>query len=83
MSEKELINEEGAVETVAELATQNGNVIAKVAVEGVVVAAGVAVVLYIRKKRANELKDDYFDYNPSNDNKKNLFDEQPDKENSY
>ena len=36
----------------------------------------------IRKKRANELKDDYFDYNPSNDNKKNLFDEQPDKENS-
>ena len=58
MSEKELINEEGAVETVAELATQNGNVIAKVAVEGVVVAAGVAVVLYIRKKRANKAQSD-------------------------
>lgn len=58
MSEKELINEEGAVETVAELATQNGNVIAKVAVAGVVVAAGVAVVLYIRKKRANKAQSD-------------------------
>lgn len=50
MSGNELMNEsmEGAIE-VSEVTTSN--TIAKVAVAGVIVAAGVAVVLYIRKKR--------------------------------
>ena len=51
MNEKEVINEtmEGAMELVEVPTT--GNTLAKVAIAGAVVAAGVAVVMYIRKKR--------------------------------
>lgn len=51
MSEKDLMNEtmEGSME-LAEIPT-TGNTIAKVAIAGAIIAAGVAVVLYIRKKR--------------------------------
>ena len=51
MSEKDVMNEtmEGTMELV-EVPTI-GNTLAKVAIAGAVVAAGVAVVMYIRKKR--------------------------------
>lgn len=52
MSGNELINEIGeGVEEVIEVPTSNGSTIAKVAVVGTVVAAGVAVVMYVRKRR--------------------------------
>ena len=51
MNEKEVIKDtmEGAMELVEVPTT--GNTLAKVAIAGAVVAAGVAVVMYIRKKR--------------------------------
>lgn len=51
MSEKDVMNEtmEGTMDLV-EVST-TGNTLAKVAIAGAVVAAGVAVVMYIRKKR--------------------------------
>ena len=51
MSEKDVMNEtmEGTMELVEVPTT--GNTLAKVAIAGAVVAAGVAVVMYIRKKR--------------------------------
>ena len=51
MSEKEAINEtmEGAMELVEVPTT--GNTLAKVAITGTLILVGVAVVMYIRKKR--------------------------------
>lgn len=51
MSEKDVMNEtmEGTMDLVDTSTT--GNTLAKVAIAGAVVAAGVAVVMYIRKKR--------------------------------
>ena len=51
MSEKDVMNEtmEGTMDLV-EVAT-TGNTLTKVAIAGAVVAVGVAVVMYIRKKR--------------------------------
>ena len=51
MSEKDVMNEtmEGTMELVE--VPSSSNTIAKVAIAGAVVAAGVAVVMYIRKKR--------------------------------
>lgn len=51
MSEKDVMNEtmEGTMDLVEVPTT--GNTLAKVAIAGVVIAAGVAVVMYIRKKR--------------------------------
>ena len=51
MSEKDVMNEtmEGTMDLVEVPTT--GNTLAKVAIAGAVVAAGVAVVMYIRKKR--------------------------------
>lgn len=53
MSGTELIKEEGVNEVISEVSTSN-NTIAKVAVAGVVIAAGVAVVLYVRKRRSSK-----------------------------
>ena len=51
MSEKDVMNEtmEGTMDLVEVPTT--GNTLAKVAIAGAVIAAGVAVVMYIRKKR--------------------------------
>ena len=51
MSEKDVMNEtmEGTMDLVEVPTT--GNTLAKVAIAGAVVAAGVAVVMYVRKKR--------------------------------
>ena len=51
MSEKDVMNEtmEGTMDLVEVPTT--GNTLAKVAIAGAVIAAGVAVVMYIRKKK--------------------------------
>ena len=51
MSEQDVMNEtmEGTMDLVEVPTT--GNTLAKVAIAGAVIAAGVAVVMYIRKKR--------------------------------
>jgi len=51
MSKKDVMNEtmEGTMDLVEVPTT--GNTLAKVAIAGAVVAAGVAVVMYVRKKR--------------------------------
>ena len=70
MSEKEAINEtmEGAMELVEVPTT--GNTLAKVAIAGAVVAAGVAVVMYIRKKRkANAVEAEVVEVKTKNSNK--------------
>lgn len=51
MSENEVLNNEG-VETLSEVSYSNGNVLGKVVLTGVIIAAGVATVLYIKKRRA-------------------------------
>ena len=70
MSEKEAINEtmEGTMELVEVPTT--GNTLAKVAIVGAVVAAGVAVVMYIRKKRkANAVEAEVVEVKTKNSNK--------------
>ena len=70
MSEKEAINEtmEGTMELVEVPTT--GNTLAKVAIAGAVVAAGVAVVMYIRKKRkANAVEAEVVEVKTKNSNK--------------
>lgn len=55
MSKEELVKEIGEdVVEVAEIPISNGNTLAKVAVAGVVIAAGVGVVMYIRKRKARK-----------------------------
>lgn len=56
MSGNELINEvgEGAVEEVMDVRPSFGSTLTKVAIAGVVVAAGVAVVMYVKKRKANK-----------------------------
>ena len=70
MSEKEVINEtmEGAMELVEVPTT--GNTLSKVAIAGAVVAFGVAVVMYIRKKRkANAVEAEVVEVKTKNSNK--------------
>ena len=70
MSEKEVINEtmEGTMDLV-EVPTA-GNTLAKVAIAGAVVAAGVAVVMYIRKKRkTNTVEAEVVEVKTKNSNK--------------
>ena len=70
MSENEVINEtmEGSMELVEVPTT--GNTLAKVAIAGAVVAAGVAVVMYIRKKRkANAVEAEVVEVKTKNSNK--------------
>ena len=70
MSENEVINEtmEGAMELVEVPTT--GNTLAKVAIAGAVVAAGVAVVMYIRKKiKANAIEAEVVEVKTKNSNK--------------
>ena len=70
MSENEVINEtmEGSMELVEVPTT--GNTLAKVAIAGAVVAAGVAVVMYIRKKRkANAIEAEVVEVKTKNSNK--------------
>lgn len=60
MSGNELINEvgEGVMEEVTDVRPSTGAVLAKVAVAGVIIAAGVGVVMYIKKRRANKVNSD-------------------------
>lgn len=70
MSEKDVMNEtmEGTMELV-EVPTA-GNTLAKVAIAGAVVAAGVAVVMYIRKKRkANAVEAEVVEVQTKNSSK--------------
>ena len=53
MSENEVLNNEG-VETLSEVSNSNGNVLGKVVLAGVIIAAGVATVLYIKKRRSTK-----------------------------
>lgn len=56
MSGNELIKEvgEGAVEEVMDVRPSFGSTLTKVAIAGAVVAAGVAVVVYIKRRKANK-----------------------------
>lgn len=70
MSEKDLVNEtmEGTVELV-EMPT-SGVTLGKVVLVGTIVAAGVAVAMYIRKKRkANVAEAEVVEVKPKNSNK--------------
>ena len=70
MSENEVINEtmEGSMELVEVPTT--GNTLSKVAIAGAVVAAGVAVVMYIRKKRkSNAVEAEVVEVKTKNSNK--------------
>ena len=70
MSEKEVINEtmEGAME-LAEVPT-TGNTLAKVTITGTLILVGVAVVMYIRKKRkANAVEAEVVEVQTKNSSK--------------
>ena len=70
MSEKEAINEtmEGAMELVEVPTT--GNTLAKVTIASILVAAGVAIVMYIRNKRkANAVEAEIVEVKTKNSNK--------------
>ena len=70
MSEKDVMNEtmEGTMDLVEVPTTSN--TLAKVAIAGAVIAAGVAVVMYIRKKRkANAVEAEVVEVKPKNSNK--------------
>ena len=70
MSEKDVMNEtmEGTMDLVEVPTTSN--TLAKVAIAGAVVAAGVAVVMYIRKKRkANAVEAEVVEVQTKNSSK--------------
>ena len=70
MSEKDVMNEtmEGTMDLVEVPTTSN--TLAKVAIAGAVVAAGVAVVMYIRKKRkANAIEAEVVEVQTKNSSK--------------
>ena len=70
MSEKDVMNEtmEGTMDLVEVPTT--GNTLPKVAIAGAVVAAGVAVVMYIRKKRkANAVEAEVVEVKTKNSSK--------------
>jgi hypothetical protein len=55
MSEDTVMNNEGLVETLKETSCSKGNGLSKVVIAGVIIALGVATVMYIRKRKAKKL----------------------------
>lgn len=54
MSEDKLLNKEGLVETIEEVGYSRGNGIPKIVIVGALIAAGVATVVFIKKRRAKK-----------------------------